>query len=55
MNIRKLRDAATLKFVGWALLFHRPQTGWTPRYDSDGNVYMWLRMAERIDRDAGTP
>ena len=44
MKLRILRDAVFLRFAGFALLkCGGSKYYWTPRYDADGKIYMWLR------------
>lgn len=42
--LRKLFDGVSLRFCGLGLIFTRGERYyWTPRYDADGKIYMWLR------------
>lgn len=42
--VKRLYDAATLKFLGIAVML-RKHSGdtWHPRYDENGEIYCWIR------------
>jgi len=46
MKFCKLYDAVKMTFCGFALITKKSTDRWIPRYDPNGEIYMWMR--ERV-------
>lgn len=52
MTIMKQWQAKRPALFGW-LLGYKSQGYWMPRYDADGNIYMWLKINEQDMKNYG--